>query len=311
MSTFGNRRLQDEDDVFEQNAWDDYEWTEEMEQEVRAMLDVTSIITMSEEERECFVTKASSFWDKFYSKHESKFFKNRKWLPREFVELLDGSLCSGTFPHGPATFPGKESNLRVLEVGCGPGNSVAPILENRWRGENNTFVYACDFSEKAVALVKSSPHFSPQHCLPFQQDISKPNLTWPFPPESVDAICCIFVLSAISPANFAQTIQNLYACLRPGGLLFFRDYGLYDLSQVRFKQGRCIGRNFYTRGDGTCAYFFQQDEVTKLFTDEGFEEKQIRTDRRLIVNRRKKLKMYRVYIQGKFQKPNDHLPPTE
>ncbi|KAM7541862.1 hypothetical protein Aperf_G00000018695 [Anoplocephala perfoliata] len=189
MSSFGNRRLENEDNVFDQNAWDDYEWTEEMEQEARAMLDISSAITMSEEERERFVTEAANFWDMFYNKHESKFFKNRKWLPREFVELIDGSLCSGPFLFGPPTFPGKESNFRVLEVGCGPGNSVAPILENRWRGENNTFVYACDFSEKAIALIKSSLHYDAQHCFPFQQDISKPNLTWPFPPECIDAIC--------------------------------------------------------------------------------------------------------------------------
>ncbi|VDM20665.1 unnamed protein product [Hydatigera taeniaeformis] len=303
MSSFGNRRLEKEEDVFDQNAWDDYEWTEEMEQEARTAVDILSVITLSEEEREGFIVNASTYWDKFYDKHEARFFKNRKWLPREFVELIDGSLCSGPFLSGPPSFPGKDSRFRVLEVGSGPGNSVVPILENRWRGEDETFVYACDFSEKAVSLVKSSPSYNSQYCLAFQQDISKPNLTWPFPPECIDAICCIFVLSAINPDSFPQTIRNLCACLRPGGVIFFRDYGLYDLSQIRVKQGRCIGRNFYTRGDGTCAYFFEQDEVTKLFTDQGLIEKQIRTDRRLIVNRRKRLKMYRVYIQGKYQKP--------
>ena len=67
------------------------------------------------------------------------------------------------------------------------------------------------------------------------------------------------------PSRFLQTIQNLKACLRPGGILFFRDYGLYDLSQIRAKQGRCIGRNFYIRGDGTCAYFFQQGNLIEDF----------------------------------------------
>lgn len=82
------------------------------------------------------------------------------------------------------------------------GGRSSPLLANPFtlrRGEDETFVYACDFSEKAVSLVKSSPSYNPQYCLAFQQDISKPNLTWPFPPECVDAICCIFVLSAISP----------------------------------------------------------------------------------------------------------------
>lgn len=115
-----------------------------MEQEARATVAVLSVITLSEEERgklgrfshflptERFVANASTYWDKFYDKHEARFFKNRKWLPREFVELIDGSLCSGPFLSGPPSFPGKNSRFRVLEVGSGPGNSVVPILENRW-----------------------------------------------------------------------------------------------------------------------------------------------------------------------------------
>ncbi|GJQ82960.1 hypothetical protein Trydic_g5959 [Trypoxylus dichotomus] len=59
--------------------------------------------------------------------------------------------------------------------------------------------------------------------------------------------------------------------LRPGGVLLFRDYGLYDMAQLRFKAGHKIAENFYMRQDGTRSYYFSTSFLEKIVTEAGFK----------------------------------------
>ncbi|XP_061548630.1 mRNA N(3)-methylcytidine methyltransferase METTL8 [Phycodurus eques] len=166
--------------------------------------------------------------------------------------------------------PGQDASFRILEVGCGVGNSVFPIINNI--KENDAFLYCCDFSPCAIQLLKSHPDYDHSLCHAFVHDICEEEGSLPFPPQSLDVILAVFVLSSIHPDRMQGVVNNLSSYLKFGGTFLFRDYGRYDFSQLRFKKGRCLSDNFYARGDGTCVYFFTKDEVHNLFSNAGLEE---------------------------------------
>uniref|UniRef100_K6ZPB4 tRNA N(3)-cytidine methyltransferase n=1 Tax=Pan troglodytes TaxID=9598 RepID=K6ZPB4_PANTR len=209
-------------------------------------------------------------------------------------KISDLEICADEFPGSSATY-------RILEVGCGVGNTVFPILQTN--NDPGLFVYCCDFSSTAIELVQTNSEYDPSRCFAFVHDLCDEEKSYPVPKGSLDIIILIFVLSAIVPDKMQEAINRLSRLLKPGGMMLLRDYGRYDMAQLRFKKGQCLSGNFYVRGDGTRVYFFTQEELDTLFTTAGLEKVQNLVDRRLQVNRGKQLTMYRVWIQCKYCKP--------
>lgn len=80
---------------------------------------------------------AKKHWDLFYKRNDTRFFKDRHWSTREFDELLD--------------LGGEENKNALLEVGCGVGNFIYPLLEDGLKFQK---IFACDLSTKAIELLK-------------------------------------------------------------------------------------------------------------------------------------------------------------
>uniref|UniRef100_A0A0F8AS63 Methyltransferase-like protein 6 n=1 Tax=Larimichthys crocea TaxID=215358 RepID=A0A0F8AS63_LARCR len=194
----------------------------------------------------------------------------------------------------------ESQRLVLLEAGCGVGNCIFPLLED----DLNIFVYACDFSPRAVEFVKQNPLYCPERCCAFQCDLTKDDLREHVPESSVDVITLIFVLSAVHPDKMKLALQNISRVLKPGGIVLFRDYGLHDHAMLRFKAGSKLGENFYVRQDGTRSYFFSKEFLAELFEETGLQSVANDYVLRETVNKKEGLCVPRVFLQSKFTKPS-------
>jgi tRNAThr (cytosine32-N3)-methyltransferase len=258
----------------------------------------------------------------FYKNNAANFFKNRKWLQQEFPVLAEVIKEDA----GPQV---------ILEIGAGAGNTAFPVLaENK---NPQLKIHACDYSKTAVEVIRKNEAYNPEFIQADVWDVASDSLPPGLEEGSVDVAVLIFIFSALSPDQWAKAVQNVHRVLKPGGLVCFRDYGRGDLAQVRFRKGRYLDENFYIRGDGTRVYFFDKDQLSDIWTGkkadedakaaaapaaEGvdgaqdistdtqeakteiprFEVENLGVDRRLLVNRASKLKMYRCWLQGRFRK---------
>ena len=164
--------------MFQHNAWDNVEWGEDQEREAQEAVDKQAVKRVEAEKVEDYEENASEYWDKFYENHQNRFFKERNWLFTEFPDLAPnykGALrvynddtentencdnkaeaCEDTvFNQSEVdslreseTYFGEQSNLRLLEIGCGTGSTVFPILEMNTRPD--LMIYCCDLSQTAV-----------------------------------------------------------------------------------------------------------------------------------------------------------------
>ncbi|WFD20557.1 hypothetical protein MCAP1_002804 [Malassezia caprae] len=249
--------------------------------------------------------EAAKAWDKFYKAHEDRFFKDRHWTDREFEEL---KADPPELIHGDAPV--------LLEVGCGVGNTVFPLLE-----KNPALrVHCCDFSLRAIELVKKHPQYTSERVHAFVYDLVQSRdhgemaralaecAAWP----PVSTLSLIFVMSAIPPDDQLPVLRALVQVLPIGATVVFRDYAHADLAQLRFHTRKDAqwsepsllseSHDWYRRGDDTMAYFFTRDEVQRLFDAVGGLEGEVEEVVKTRTNRRTGAVMERRFIQARLRR---------
>ncbi|KAL3655721.1 hypothetical protein CASFOL_000117 [Castilleja foliolosa] len=231
--------------------------------------------------REKYEKDAKKYWDIFYKRHQDKFFKDRHYLDKEWGHYFSG-----------------EGRRVILEVGCGVGNSIFPLLATY----PDIFAHACDFSPRAVNLVKMHKDFTEDRVNAFVCDLTVDDLSVHVSSSSVDIITMV-----LSPEKMPAAVQNIRKILKPGGLILFRDYAIGDLAQERFTgKEQKISENFYVRGDGTRAFYFSDDFLRNLFEENGFVMEEHILCCKQVENRSREIAMNRRWVQAVFRAANNN-----
>ncbi|KAG9323766.1 hypothetical protein KVV02_007761 [Mortierella alpina] len=230
-----------------------------------------------------YKNEAAKNWDKFYKRNETRFYKDRHWIEREFTVYK------------------ADQELRCLEVGCGVGNFIFPVLERN----PTLFMYACDFAPHAIELVKQHEDYKQGRCSAFVCDLTKDPLTDTIPAGSLDVVSSIFVLSAIPAEKLEAAVRNIKEVMKSGGMLCFRDYAVYDAAQVKFSSNpgqSMLDTNLYVRQDGTLSHFFSIEQIRSVFEKEGFTTVECDYVHRETINRAMDISIDRRFLQAKFIK---------
>lgn len=246
--------------------------------------------------------KTSKDWNEFYNNHKSgNFFKPRRYLALEFSKYLSS-----------------QNVKNVIEVGCGYGCSMFPLLEKF------EFKYiATDFSKEALQILSANPKFDLSRCLITVWDIAEPAPELLFD-YSVQAILCVFALSAVHPDFHVLCLKNMRALLLNRNIkqksneidsislesepcddvkcnqnvILFRDYGIHDMTMYRHNTR--YSETLYRRADGTLSYYFDLPYLRDIAALAGLSILELEYATVRVSNRKTENVMHRVFVHAVF-----------
>lgn len=282
-------------------------------------------------------TTQAQCWDDFHTAHShGNFFKPRRYILKCFPCILNHCETDNSEEQIEKC---TQRHRLVLEVGCGSGSSCLPILKHCNDENKPTTILACDCSAVAVDVCKSVIESSKDSIAikNFGAFVSDPSLeveeaetTFPQDVKAAydkvtgeetasvndaglaDVVLMVFVLSAVPPKRVPRFMKQIFDATKSGGKICFRDYALYDLPMMRFKEthyvhSTCsdsdgVAPRLYERGDGTLSRFFDLETVKSIFEASGFVEEELRFATVFNVNRKTGDRLKRAFVHSVFRK---------
>lgn len=320
--------------------WVADEWTVQDEQAASTILEdqrEQCRITDKDYKTKKFRINDTMAWNRFYQSHQSNFFKDRHYFVKEFPHEFplshvdetkrteDDASTSSPPPYTSATTNPKVQQRCLVEIGCGVGNSMLPLLGSDGSSDESTnrtvlnavqptqwTVYGFDLSSTAIDILRNDMRY--QQALKLNRtycdvcDISVPNVLPSYVQGVANVTSLIFCLSAIHPSKHSIVLQNVTSTLQPGkGVLIFRDYGRYDLAQIKLgtQRSKLLDiDNFYRKHDGTKCYYFTIEDIEQLVQQQNgtLEILGLSYIRRKYINRSMDCERRRVWVQGRFRR---------
>lgn len=262
--------------------------------------------------------EAAARWDAFYLT-KSALYKDRHLLRSQLLDAVSPSVAADPSVHVPPLNAQTPSDPHIqdtllVEVGCGAGASVYPLL----RANPRLHIIAFDISEQAILSLRRSPEYSPHRVTAFVADVSRSESFLPalfnVQPLGANFVTAVWTLSALPCHSQLRAAKALASALAPGGTLYIRDYAHGDMREHRFAEaGRRVNSavdtdgvseesRLFLRGDGTYAYFFTTEEIRTMLTVHGLHCVSCVYEERTVHNRKLNTSMRRRWVVGHFQK---------
>jgi SAM-dependent methyltransferase len=220
----------------------------------------------------------SQDWEDFYRVHDNgQFFKSRKYLAKEFQPWLERSHL-------------------LMEVGCGYGCSIYPLLDSF---PNLNFI-ATDYSATALEIFQQNRRFDSSRILIQQWDVTLPCPVTALGERQIDSVLLIFALSAVHPSDHLTAMRNLYKALPDGSVILFRDYGVNDLTMYRHTIRH--SEYLFERSDGTLSFYFDLASLLTLAQAACFSVLEMKYATVINKNRKSGVEMRRVFVHAVFRK---------